>query len=176
MKKILIVLSLIMSMVMFASCGADAAAEKHDFRNVDFGMGSIELLEIEGKPDFEFPDDDIAVYDYYNRETFGISNANIAYYVDVDGVGSAYAVYNNTYTDNKSYQIEYQTIKKNLIAEWGKPMTVSETDEEFNYFCSWDTKFLEMYREEDNSVKLWVRAYRPDYYESYLERQQLATE
>lgn len=55
-------------------------------------------------------------------------------------------------------------------------MTVSETDEEFNYFCSWDTKFLEMYREEDNSVKLWVRAYRPDYYESYLERQQLATE
>ena len=174
MKKILIVLSLIMSMVMLASCSDNS--QKHDFRNVDFGMSSIELLEIEGNPDFELPADDISVYDYYNREAFGISNANIAYYVDLDGIGSAYAVYNNTYTDNKSYQIEYQTIKNNLIAEWGKPITVSENDEEFNYSCSWDTKFLEMYKEEDNSVKLWVRAYRQDYLESYEKKNESVSE
>lgn len=174
MKKAVIILSLIMSMMIFSSC--NTKNQKHDFRNVDFGMSSIELIEIEGEPDFELPTDDIAVYDYYNREAYGISNADIAYYVDVDGVESAYAVYNNTYTDNKSYQIEYQTIKKNLTAEWGKPMIVSENDEEFNYSCSWDTKFLEMYKEEDNSVKLWVRAYRQDRLESYIKKNESTSE
>lgn len=171
MKKIMLVL--IAVTMLFTAC--NSTAEHHDFRNIDFGMGSIELLEIEGKPDFDSPGD-IALYDYFEREAFGVENATLAYYVDINGVGGAYAVYNNKYTDNKSYLIEYQTIKENLINEWGKPTEVSESEDDFNYSCSWGTKFLEMYRDEDNAVKLQVRAYRPDYYESYLEKQQSDTE
>lgn len=171
MKKIMFVL--IAVIMLFTAC--KSTAEHHDFRNIDFGMGSIELLEIEGEPDFNSPGD-IALYDYFEREAFGVGNATLAYYVDINGVGGAYAVYNSQYTDNKSYQIEYQTIKENLIADWGKPAEVSESEDDFNYLCSWGTKFLEMYRDEDNAVTLQVRAYRPDYYESYLERHQSDTE
>lgn len=160
--------------MLFTAC--NSTAEHHDFRNIDFGMSSIELLEIEGKPDVEIPADDVDIYNYDKRQSFGIDNAYLVYYVDINGVGSAYAMYKNKHPDNKSYQIEYQTIKENLIADWGKPTEVSESEDNFNYLCSWGTKFLEMYRDEENNVTLQVRAYRPDYYESYLERQQSDTE
>lgn len=174
MKKIMFVL--IAVTMLFTAC--KSTAEHHDFRNIDFGMGSIELLEIEGEPYVEFPanDDGIHIYNYDNRQSFGIDNAYLVYYVDINGVASAYAMYTNKYADNKSYLTEYQTIKENLIAEWGKPTEVSESEDDFNYLCSWGTKFLEMYRDENNAVKLQVRAYRPDYYESYLEKQQSDTE
>lgn len=173
MKKI--VFTLVTAIMLFTAC--NSTVEHHDFRGIDFGMSSIELLEIEGEPHVEFPaNDDVHVYNYDNRQSFGIDNAYLVYYVDINGVASAYAMYTNKYPDNKSYLIEYQTIKENLIAEWGNPIEVSESEEDFNYLCSWGTKFLEMYRDEDNAVKLQVRAYRPDYYESYLEKQQSATE
>lgn len=159
MKKIFVILSLVMSLALFSSCGADTAAEKHDFRNVDFGMSTVELFEVEGNPDSELSLDSMVTYYYNNREVFGVSNADIAYFVDVDGVTGAYADYKNTYVDNKSYQTEYQTIKKNLIAELGNPVSVSENDEEFNYSCSWDAIVLEMYKKEDSTVKLWVHAH-----------------
>lgn len=169
MKKIMFVL--IALTMLFTAC--HSTVERHDFRNIDFGMGSIELLEIEGEPDVEFPaNDDVYVYNYDKKQSFGIDNAYLVYYADINGVASAYAIYTNEHPDNKSYLIEYQTIKENLIADWGKPAEVSESEDDFNYLCSWGTKFLEMYRDEDNAVKLQVRAYRPDYYESYLERQQ----
>ena len=162
MKKIFVILSVIMSMVVFASCGTDTAAEKHDFRNVDLGMSTVELFEIEGDPDSGLPSDQvasfkIAAYSYYGREAFGVGNADITYFVDGNGVTGAMAVYQNTYADYKSYQMEYQTIKENLIAEWGEPISVSENDEEFNYSCIWDNKNLDMFLEEDETVKLWVR-------------------
>lgn len=175
MKKIM--LAVIAVTMLFTAC--NSTAEHHDFRNIDFGMSSIELLDIEGEPDIDFPaesSDDVALYDYFYREAFGVENATISYYVDINGVGSAYAAYTNKHPDNKSYLIEYQTIKENLIADWGKPTEVSESEDDFNYLCSWGTKFLELYRNEDDSVKLQVRAYRPDYYDSYLERQQTVTE
>lgn len=159
MKKIFVILSLVMSLAVFASCGTKASAEKHDFRNVDFGMSTVELFEIEGDPDSELSLDSMVTYYYNNREVFGVSNADIAYFVDVDGVTGAYVDYQNTYVDNKSYQIEYQTIKKNLIDELGNPVSISENDEEFNYSCSWDTIVLEMYKKENNTVKLWVRVH-----------------
>lgn len=171
MKKIMFILIAIV--MLFTAC--NSTAEHHDFRNIDFGMSSIELLETEGEPDFDSPGD-IALYDYFEREAFGIENALLAYYVDINGVGAAYAVYAHEYPDNKSYLIEYQTIKENLIADWGKPTEVSESEDNFNYLCSWGTKFLEMYRDKENNVTLQVRAYRPDYYESYLERHQSDTE
>lgn len=159
MKKTVIILSFIMSMIMFASCGNNTTSEKHDFLNIDIGMSTIELFEIEGKPDSEISSAPIASYCYYSREAFGVANADITYFVDEDGITGAMAVYKNTYADNKSYQIEYQTIKENLITEWGEPTNIAENDEEFNYSCGWDNKYLDMYREEDNSVKLWVRIY-----------------
>lgn len=173
MKKIMFIL--IAVTMLFTAC--NSTAEHHDFLNIDFGMSSIELLEIEGEPDVEFPvNDDITLYSYFEREVFGVGNATLAYYVDINGVGGANIVYNNQYPDNKSYLLEYQTIKENLIAEWGKPTEVSESDENFNYSCSWGIKFLELYRDEDNSVILKVRAYQQDYYESYIDKQESDTE
>ena len=70
MKKIMFIL--IAVTMLFTAC--NSTVEHHDFRNIDFGMGSIELLEIEGEPDFDSPADspnDIALYDYFHREAFG---------------------------------------------------------------------------------------------------------
>lgn len=168
MKKIVVIL---ISFVMILS--ACSSNKKHDFINVDFGLSSIELIETEGKPDVEFPiSDDITLYSYLNREAFGVGNATIAYYVDINGVGGANVVYNSEYPDNKSYLLEYQTIKENLIDEWGKPTEVSESEDDFNYLCSWGIKSLELYRDEDNFVIFKIRAYQQDYYESHIDGQQ----
>lgn len=172
MKKIVIML---ISFVVFLS--ACSSNKKHDFINVDFGISSLELIETEGEPDVEFPtSDDVTLYSYFNREAFGVGNATLGYYVDINGVGGANVVYNNQYPDNKSYLLEYQTIKENLIDEWGKPIEVSESEDDFNYSCSWGTKFLELYRDEDNSVILKVRAYQQEYYELHIDKQTSDTE
>ena len=50
MKKIVFVL--IAVTMLFTACNSNSEpSAKHDFLNVDFGISTIELLEIEGEPD-----------------------------------------------------------------------------------------------------------------------------
>ncbi len=131
MKKAVIILSLIMSMMIFSSC--NTKNQKHDFRNVDFGMSSIELIEIEGEPDDDLIGDDLSIYYYKDREAFGVKNALIEYHIDKNGIGWVSANFQNEYADDKSYITEYNTIKKNLIAAWGEPDSITENENEFNF-------------------------------------------
>lgn len=170
MKKILIVLSLIISIFLLASCGNGAAAEKHDFRNVDFGMSTIELFEIEGEPDDDLIGDDLSIYYYKDREAFGVKNALIEYHIDKNGIGWVSANFQNEYADNKSYITEYNTIKKNLIAVWGEPDNITENEEEFNFICTWENKSLFLNRNSEDEAFLRVVACSSDYLELSLER------
>ncbi len=171
MKKVVVILSLIMSLFLFAACNsnADSFAQKHDFRNVDFGMSTIELLEIEGEPDDESSlGTDISIYKYYNKEAFGVSNATVTYYVDEKGIVMAYAIYNNDYVDDKSYIIEYNTIKEKLTAVWGEPESVTENNSEFNFECIWDNnnKNLKLNKDKNDWITFQVSAVRSDYFEN----------
>lgn len=150
MKKILIVLSLIMSMIMLASCGNDAATEKHDFRNVDLGMTAVELIAAEGEPDQQFSD----MYTYLDKKVCGVSHATLTYELDESGVCSIRAEFTNEYSDDKSYINEYNTIKENLIKEWGEPDGISEDDTEFKFMCFWKYNYLMLLKNDDGSVSL----------------------
>ena len=99
MKKAVIILSLIMSMMIFSSC--NTKNQKHDFRNVDFGMSSIELIEIEGEPDDDLIGDDLSIYYYKDREAFGVKNALIEYHIDKNGIGWVSANFQNEYADDR---------------------------------------------------------------------------
>ncbi len=150
MKKTVIILSLIMSMIMFASCGNNTAAEKHDFRNVDFGMTAAELIAAEGEPDEQFPD----MYTYLDREVYGVPHATLTYEFDENGVCSARTEFNNEYSDEKSYIDEYNTVKENLTKEWGEPSGLSEDESEFKFMCFWKYNYLMLLKDDDGSVSL----------------------
>ena len=168
MKKAVIILSLIMSMMIFSSC--NTKNQKHDFRNVDFGMSSIELIEIEGEPDDDLIGDDLSIYYYKDREAFGVKNALIEYHIDKNGIGWVSANFQNEYSDDKSYITEYNTIKKNLIAAWGEPDSITENENEFNFRCTWENKSLSLNRNSENEAFLGVVACSSDYLELSLER------
>ena len=168
MKKAVIILSLIMLMMIFSSC--NTKNQKHDFRNVDFGMSSIELIEIEGEPDDDLIGDDLSIYYYKDREAFGVKNALIEYHIDKNGIGWVSANFQNEYADDKSYITEYNTIKKNLIAAWGEPDSITENENEFNFRCTWENKSLYLNRNSENEAFLGVVACSSDYLELSLER------
>jgi len=170
MKKIVIILTVIMSIAMFASCSKNTAAEKHDFRNVDFGMSTIELFEIEGEPDDDLIGDDLSIYYYKDREAFGVKNALIEYHIDKNGIGWVSANFQNEYADDKSYITEYNTIKKNLIAVWGEPDSITENENEFNFRCTWENKSLSLNRNSEDKAFLSVVACSSTYLDLSLER------
>lgn len=165
MKKI--VLILIAVTMLFTACNSNASAAKHDFRDVDFGMSTIELFEIEGEPDDEHIYGNYADYSYENREAFGVKNAVIEYNIYEKGVGGVAAVFQNEYADNKSYITEYNTVKKNLISAWGEPEKITEDEAEFNFHCSWDSgkKQLNLNKDSEDDIIFRVEAYSPDYLE-----------
>lgn len=156
MKKILIVLSLIMSMVMFASCGNGNAAEKHDFRNVDFGMTAAELIAAEGEPDQQLSDD---MYTYFDREVYGVPHTTLTYYIDESGLNSIRAEFTNSYDDDSSYIKDYNIVKEKLIKEWGKPDSVSEDESQFSFNCFWNGDPLALYKTDDGTIKFLFTAY-----------------
>lgn len=183
MKKI--VLILIAVTMLFTACNSNTEpTAKHDFRDVDFGMSTIELLEIEGKPDDEHQYDDLAVYVYENREAFGVENALLQYQIDKSGVGWANVTFQNEYADNKSYITEYNIVKKNLIAVWGEPESTIENEDEFKFSCTWGHKSLSLNRNSEDKAFISVTACSNDYLEAaskriqerQKERQQSATE
>lgn len=165
MKKI--VLILIAVTMLFTACNSNASAAKHDFRDVDFGMSTIELFEIEGEPDDEFTGYHLARYNYNNKKIFGIQNVAIEYIIYENGVGGAEATFQNEYADNKSYITEYNTVKKNLISTWGEPEKITEDEVEFNFHCSWDSgkKQLNLNKDSEDDIIFRVVAYSPDYLE-----------
>lgn len=166
-KTVLILISVVM---LFTACNSNAEpSAKHDFLNVDFGMGTIELLEIEGEPDREIPisDKNTSVYWYNGKSVWGMSDVSTLYFIDENGVNSMNAVFNSGYSDNKSYLTEYDAVKKNLISEWGEPIEIIEDDDNFKHICGWGNKFLELYRNDTNSVIFQVTAYRQDYFDSH---------
>lgn len=170
MKKIVFILIAIT--MLFTACGSNAEpAAKHDFLNVDFGMSTIELLEIEGEADREFPPspsgENVTIYWYKNKTVWGMQDVTLTYSIDENGVDTMGAVFHSNYSDNKSYLSEYNTVKKNLISEWGEPTEIIEKEDNFMNICSWGNKFLELYRNEDNSVIFQVAAYRQDYLDSH---------
>ena len=166
MKKIVFIL--IAVTMLFTACNSQPSA-KHDFLNVDFGMSTIELLEIEGEPDGDFLPSTSGTtrYSYKNRTAFGMQNVFLAYAVDENGVYQMGAVFHSSYSDNKSYLTEYDIVKKNLISEWGEPIEIIEKEDSLMNICSWGNKFLELYRREDNVVIFQVTAYRQDYFDSH---------
>ena len=94
MKKIVVIL--IAVTMLFTACSSNSASSsKHDFRDVDFGMSTIELFEIEGEPDDEITGDDLSIYYYNNREAFGVENAMLQYHVDKNGVGLVNVTFQN---------------------------------------------------------------------------------
>ena len=169
MKKIVFIL--IAVTMLFTACNSNSEpSEKHDFINVDFGMSTIELLEIEGEPYKEIPpssNNNISTYWYNGKSVWGMSNVSTLYFIDENGVNSTVAVFNSSYSDNKSYLTEYDTVKKNLISEWGEPIEIIEKEDSFMNICSWGNKFLELYRNDTNSVIFQVTAYRQDYFDSH---------
>ena len=153
MKKIFVILSVIVSMVMLASCGAEN--RKHDFRNVDFGMTAAELIAAEGEPDQQLSD----MYIYFDREVYGIPHAELTYEIDETGICDIRVTIANKYSDDKSYIEEYHTVKENLIKEWGEPDLVSENEEEFEFMCSWNHDYLMLYKGDDGSVRISCRCF-----------------
>lgn len=156
MKKILIVLSLIISIFLLTSCGNGNAEEKHDFRNVDFGMTAAELIAAEGEPDQQVSND---IYTYLDKEVYGVSHTTLTYYIDESGLNSIRAEFTNSYNDEKSYIKDYNTIKENLIKEWGEPDLVSEDESQFRLKCFWDSDPLTLYKADDGTIKLIFTAY-----------------
>ena len=177
MKKIMFIL--IAVTMLFTAC--KSTAEHHDLRNIDFGMSSIELLEIEGEPDDELVYGDYANYSYENKEAFGVKNVVIEYSVYNYGVGYAKATFQNEYADNKSYITEYNTVKKSLIATWGEPEDIyeNEIENEIEFRCSWDLgkKQLSLNRNSEGDAYFRVTAFSSDYWEGIRkEKQQSDTE
>lgn len=162
MKKIVVIL--IAVTMLFTACNSNSASSsKHDFRDVDFGMSTIELFEIEGEPDDELSSDDRVTYSYNNKEAFGVKNVNLKYWVDKNGVVLAYAIFQNEYADNKSYITEYNTVKKNLIAALGEPESIVEDETEFNFRCTWENQLLTLNRNSNDSVFFQVVAHSPNF-------------
>ena len=148
MKKIFVILSVIMSMFMFASCGDNS--QKHDFSKVDLGMSTDELIATVGEPDQKFSD----MYTYVDKEVYGIPHTTLTYEIDDSGVCTIHATFNNQYNDDKSYIKDYNTMKKNLIKEWGEPTGISEDEAEFNFMCYWKYSGLTLSKDDDGSVRL----------------------
>lgn len=161
MKKILIVLSLIMSMIMLASCGNDAATEKHDFRNVDLGMTAAELIAAEGEPDEQLPSDTYYIYTYLDKEVYGIPHTTLKYDIDDGSLWEVRAEFTNSYDDDSSYIKDYNTVKENLIKEWGEPDYISEDDSQVKMRCRWGQSFLELIKKDDNTIKFELTLYDP---------------
>ncbi len=162
MKKMVFVF--ITAVMLFSSCSSNSEpSAKRDFFNVDFGMSTIELFDIEGKPDKEHPNAKISMYNYFNRVFLGMPNSTMSYLVDKNGVLSGSVGFNNVYSDNKSYITEYENVKEKLISEWGDPIETIDNEDSFMHICSWGNKFLELYRKDDNSVIFSVSAYRQEY-------------
>lgn len=159
MKKIMFVLVAVI--MLFTAC--NSTVERHDFRNIDFGMSTIELFEIEGEPDDELTSDDRVTYFYNGKEAFGVKNVNLNYWVDKNGVVLAYAMFQNDYADNKSYITEYNTVKKNLIAALGEPESIVEDEAEFNFRCSWENQLLTLHRTSNGGVFFQVTAHSPNF-------------
>ncbi len=162
MKKILIILPIIISMVIFVSCGNNTAAEKHDFRNVDFGMTAAELIAAEGEPDQQLSND---MYTYLDREVYGIPHTTLKYEIDESGLWSIRAIFTNEYSDDKQYIAEYNIIKENLIKEWGEPDLVSEDESQFRYKCFWNHNPLVLSKADDGKIMFQFTAWSPDFYE-----------
>lgn len=176
MKKIVVIL--IAVTMLFTACNSNSASSsKHDFRDVDFGMSTIELFEIEGEPDDEITHG-IAWYFYKNREAFGLNNVELQYHVDENGVGWAHANFQNEYADNKSYIMEYNTVKENLISAWGEPEKIDEDEEKFDFICTWDTgyKQLSLNKNSEGNVVFTADAFSPEYIKSSHERIQKGQE
>lgn len=179
MKKIVVIL--IAVTMLFTACNSNSASSsKHDFRDVDFGMSTIELFEIEGEPDDEITGDDLSIYYYNNREVFGVENAILQYQIDKNGVGWAQAAFQNEYADDKSYITEYNTVKKNLIATWGEPDNITENEDEFKFNCTWGNNSLTLNKVSGNKSFLRVTACSTEYLKAsnqrLQERQQSDTE
>lgn len=164
MKKIVFIL--IAVTMLFTACNSKPSA-KEDFLKVDLGMSTIELFDIFGEPDTELPARTTTIYWYNDRTAFDMQDVFLAFAVDENGVNSMGAMFHSNYSDNKSYLIEYDSVKKKLISEWGKPIEIIEKEDSFMNICSWGNKFLELYRKEDNSVIFQVSAYRQDYLDSH---------
>lgn len=162
MKKILIVLSLIMSMIVMASCDNGNAAEKHDFRNVDFGMTAAELIAAEGEPDQQLSND---MYTYLDREVYGIPHTTLKYEIDESGLWSIRAIFTNEYSDDKQYIAEYNTIKENFTKEWGKPEVISEDESRFSFKCFWNNNPLVLSKTDDGKIMFQFTAWSPAFYE-----------
>lgn len=171
MKKNVVIL--IAVTILFAACNSNSpSAAKHDFRDVDFGMSTIELFEIEGEPDDEFVYGDYANYSYENKEAFGLKNVEIEYSVYDYGIGYATATFKNEYADNKSYIAEYNTVKKNLISAWGEPASISEDEDEFKFSCAWENKFLSLNRNSEGNAYFQVNAFSSEYWEAIRKEKQ----
>lgn len=173
MKKIVVIL--IAVTMLFTACNSNSASSsKHDFRDVDFGMSTIELFEIEGEPDDKRQSDDLSVYVYENREAFGVENALIQYQIDKNGVGWANVTFQNRYADNKSYVTEYNIVKKNLIAVWGEPESITENEDEFKFSCTFSCtyghKSLSLSRNPADKAFISVTACSNDYLEATNKR------
>ena len=166
MKKIVFIL--IAVTMLFTACNSNSpSSAKHDFRDIDFGMSTIELSEIEGEPDNEITGDNLTTYYYSNKEVFGVKNAVIEYSIYENGVGGVCAKFQNEYADNKSYITEYNTVKKNLISAWGEPEKITEDEAEFNFQCSWDSgkKQLNLNKNSTENIMFRVEVYSSDYLE-----------
>ena len=170
MKKIVFIL--IAVTMLFTACNSNSpSSAKHDFRNIDFGMSTIELFEIEGEPDDEFVGDDLAWYSYENKEAFGVKNVSIEYRTDENGVCYAKADFQNEYADNKSYITEYNTVKKNLISAWGEPQNIDEDEEKLQFNCSWENKFLTLNINPEDEAFFQLSVFSNDYLDHLLNRQ-----
>lgn len=168
MKKIVFILFAVT--MLFTACNSEPSA-KEDFLKVDLGMSTIELFDILGEPDTELPartsNANLTIYWYDDRTAFDMQDVFLAFSVDENGIDTMGAVFHSSYSDNKSYLTEYETVKKKLISEWGKPIETIEKEDSFMNICSWGNKFLELYRREDNVVIFQVTAYRQDYLDSH---------
>lgn len=161
MKKFFVVLSLIMSMALFSSCGANTAAEKHDFRNVDFGMTAAELISAEGEPDQQLPSGTYCIYTYLDKEVYGIPHTTLKYDIDDSSLWEIRAEFTNSYDDDSLYIKDYNTVKGNLIKEWGEPDYISEDDSQIKMRCRWGQSSLELIKKDDNTIKFELTSYDP---------------
>lgn len=164
MKRI--ILAVMSAVILFTAC---KKTQSYAFDPINLEMSTIEVKQILGDPDYELPamtsesGKEVSLLGYDNQTFFGVSNAYVSVYIDEDGVKSAYAQYQNKYTDKASYLTEYNTIKENLISILGKPDKIQEDAENFNYLCEWSNNFLTMEKTDDQDVKLWAYIIRSDY-------------
>lgn len=152
MKKIFI--AILSAVMLMTACSSGKPS--HDFLNVDFGMSTLEIIEVEGEAsEFSAPESGLLYYE--NKTVFGVDNAKITYTIDESGLTFIICDYQNQYADLKSYQQEAEIIKENMTTIYGEPSSQDDSSvmwDGTDINAGWASFLLLMPDEESTNITI----------------------